>query len=92
MIRNGLHAAALLATVAVASNAVRLQVAAHLTTYDLARAHEAIGELEEERDSVRVRVLALYTPERVDQVAERWRGRRREALAIVATAGAPAEL
>ncbi len=92
MIRNGLHALGLLATVAVAVSTVHMEVGAHLKGYDLARTHEAIGELEEARDSVRVRVLARWTPERVASAVERERERRRLQAEAHATRTATARL
>lgn len=92
VIRNGLHALALLATVGVATTTVHVQVGAHLQSYDLARVHEAIGELEEARDVVRVRVLAQWTPERIAAGAARERDRRRAAAEARATDGVTAQL
>jgi len=92
VIRYGLLALGLLATMAVAVSTVHMEVGAHLMSYDLARTHEAIGELEEARDSVRVRVLAQWTPERVVAAAQRERERRRLQAEAHATGTATARL
>jgi GTP cyclohydrolase FolE2 len=92
VIRNGLHVIGLLATVAVAVSTVNMEVDAHLKGYDLARTHEAIGELAEARDSVRVRVLSQWTPERVDRAARRERERRRQLAEALAAGTVAARL
>ncbi len=90
MIHKVLLVMSLGATVAVAGITVDLQVDARLRSYQLARTRETIVESEEALDVVRLRVLARFTPERINRAVESLRERRRQGGAGVPVIGAEA--
>jgi cell division protein FtsL len=71
-----LLALAVITTLVVAGITVHLEVRARIRTYELARARDAILEVEEASDAVRARVVAAWAPERVSAAAERLRATR----------------
>jgi hypothetical protein len=66
----------LLTTLVVAGITVHLQVRARIRTYELARIATEIVELDEARDAVRWRVVAIEAPERVSAAAAALRAAR----------------
>jgi hypothetical protein len=72
----------LLTTLIVSGVTVRLHVRAHLRTYELARARSEIVHLTEACEARRLRVAAIWTPERVHRLAQLLRHERAERLAL----------
>jgi len=71
----------LLTTLVVAGVTVHLHIRAHLRGYELARARGELVHLEEACEARRLRVAALWTPERVHRLATILRRARAERLA-----------
>jgi hypothetical protein len=76
----------LMTTLIVSGVTVQLHVRAHLRTYELARARAEVVHLTEACEARRLRVAAVWTPERVHRLATILRRERADRLARAVTA------
>jgi hypothetical protein len=72
----------LMATLTVSGVTVELHVRAHLRAYELARERAELVHLTEAFDARRLRVVAVWTPERVHRLAQILRRERAERAAL----------